>query len=283
MYEQSITRRHRTAFLILIDQSGSMAERIDFLGRRMTKAEAVAEVTDSLLFELIERSRRDDGIRNYYDIGLIGYSGEGVGPLIGDRELYPIDRLAALPYVMRTMLVERRMPDGSPALHRIQTPSRIAAKATGQTPMFEALLHVHDLTAEWCSQPQNTDSFPPVVFHITDGEASDCDEEELLEVASRIRGLHTADGNVLLMNLHIATGGNDRPLLFPTREQMSGAGRYARQLYDCSSEMPRVFDALVQRMRADTLPPPYRAMAYNASITEVASMLTIGSVSVPIH
>lgn len=57
MYTQSITRRHRTAFLLAIDGSGSMAEEIRFRGRTSTKAEAVAAIANELLFELIERAR----------------------------------------------------------------------------------------------------------------------------------------------------------------------------------------------------------------------------------
>ena len=42
MYTQSITRNHRTAFILAIDCSGSMAESILFRGLRLTKAEAAA-------------------------------------------------------------------------------------------------------------------------------------------------------------------------------------------------------------------------------------------------
>ena len=38
MYTQSITRSHRTAFILAIDQSGSMAEKLLFRGRQTTKA-----------------------------------------------------------------------------------------------------------------------------------------------------------------------------------------------------------------------------------------------------
>ena len=75
MYTQSITRTHRTAFILLIDGSGSMSEEILFRGRRTTKAEAVASITNALLFELIERARRNDGVRDYYDIAVLTYSG----------------------------------------------------------------------------------------------------------------------------------------------------------------------------------------------------------------
>ncbi|MEG1645182.1 MAG: VWA domain-containing protein [Alistipes sp.] len=283
MYTQSITRAHRTAFLIALDQSGSMAETLTFLGRPMTKADAVAEVTDALLFELIERAHRSDGVRNYYDIALLGYSGDGIQPLLGETDFVTVNQLALLPPKMRTLLVERRLPDGSPALHRIAMPSRVTPRASGQTPMFEALLHVRDLAATWCAKPENADSFPPVIFNATDGEASDCDEEELREVASEIQNLHTNDGNVLLMNIHITTGETTRSLLFPTREEIASAGRYAQLLYDCSSEMPRCFDQTIRELRGGNALPPFRGLCYNASITELASIFNIGSISIPIH
>ena len=97
MYTQSITRNHRTAFILAIDCSGSMAESILFRGRRLTKAEAVAGITNDLLFELVERARRSDGIRDYYDIAVVGYSGDDeVRSLLpGGEDLVPVSALAA--------------------------------------------------------------------------------------------------------------------------------------------------------------------------------------------
>ena len=76
-YTQSITRRHRTAFVLAIDQSGSMVEELEFRGRRTSKAAAVAEVANSLLSELLLRATREGEVRDYYDIAVVGYSGEG--------------------------------------------------------------------------------------------------------------------------------------------------------------------------------------------------------------
>ena len=50
MYTQSITHNHRTAFILLIDGSGSMTEELRVRGRTMSKAEAVAAITNDLLF-----------------------------------------------------------------------------------------------------------------------------------------------------------------------------------------------------------------------------------------
>ena len=46
MYSQSVTRNHRTAFVLMIDESGSMAEEISFRGIRTSKAKAVAIITN---------------------------------------------------------------------------------------------------------------------------------------------------------------------------------------------------------------------------------------------
>lgn len=90
MYTQSITRSHRTAFFLAIDCSGSMAEPIHFRGGCKAKSEVVATIANELLFELIERARRSDGVRDYYDIAVLGYHGD-------DEEHYA-NRYASLLY-----------------------------------------------------------------------------------------------------------------------------------------------------------------------------------------
>ena len=282
MYTQSITRNHRTAFILAIDCSGSMAESILFRGRRLTKAEAVAGITNDLLFELVERARRSDGIRDYYDIAVIGYSGDDeVRSLLPDgEELVPVSALAAREMPVRTEVIEHRLPDGSIALRAIPAPSWIEPQAAGQTPMGEALRRVRDIAAEWTARAANAESFPPVVFNITDGEATDCDDEELRAVCNQIKALETADGNVLLINIHIAAGDAGRHVFFPEADEANYTNRYAALLYDCSSEMPAVFNEAIREAKGPGAVPPFRGMSYNASAAQLVTMLNIGSISV---
>ena len=49
MYSQEITRRHRTAFIIALDQSTSMQEEVRFGRLKMSKAEAVAYTANILI------------------------------------------------------------------------------------------------------------------------------------------------------------------------------------------------------------------------------------------
>lgn len=280
MYTQSITRTHRTAFVLIVDCSGSMSEQVTFNRRRTSKAEAVAEVANHLLFELTERARRSDGIRDYYDIAVLGYSGSGVRPLLGDREtFYSITQIAQMADTSRSVKAEYRQPDGSASLlDEIPIPQWIKPESHGETPMHEALICARDLVARWTADSAHTESFPPVVFNITDGEASDGDDEDVCGVSSQIRSLRTDDGNVLLINIHIASGTTEQTLVFPTTDEAAYGNRYASLLYNCSSEMPAAFEPAIRELRGGL--PPFRGMSYNASISELVAVLNIGSISV---
>ena len=282
MYTQSITRTHRTAFILLIDGSGSMNEEILFHGKRMTKAEAVASITNGMLFELVERARRSDGVRDYYDISVLTYSGDNeVYSLLPEgREMLSVAELAAGEIPMKRELVEYRMPDGSTSLRELPVPDWIAAEAAGQTPMYQALDHAYEIAEAWCRNPAHAESFPPTVFNITDGEAADCDEEELRTICERIRSLRTCDGHVLLINIHIAPDESQHAVFFPTEEEAAYSNRYAGVLYDCSSPMPEVFNEAIREAKGPGALPPFRGMSYNTSAEQLIAMLNIGSISV---
>ncbi|WP_346700789.1 VWA domain-containing protein [uncultured Alistipes sp.] len=282
MYTQSITRTHRTAFILLIDGSGSMNEEILFHGKRMTKAEAVASITNGMLFELVERARRSDGVRDYYDISVLTYSGDNeVYSLLPEgREMLSVAELAAGEIPMKRELVEYRMPDGSTSLRELPVPDWIAAEAAGQTPMYQALDHAYEIAEAWCRNPAHAESFPPTVFNITDGEATDCDEEELRTICERIRSLRTCDGHVLLINIHIAPDESQHAVFFPTEEEAAYSNRYAGVLYDCSSPMPEVFNEAIREAKGPGALPPFRGMSYNTSAEQLIAMLNIGSISV---
>jgi hypothetical protein len=223
-------------------------------------------------------------VRDYYDIAVLGYSGDGIVSLLNDPEpLVPVSRLAALPVDFAETVVERRMPDGEATFRKISMPAWIAPKAVGQTPMYEALLQIRDLTQAWCTNPAHSESFPPIVFNITDGEASDCDEREQLAICEKIRTIGTTDGKVLLINIHIATTSDSRSLLFPTEEEIPADNRYARLLHDCSSPMPEELSEAIRQVRGDLAKPPFRGMSYNTSIAELIAILNIGSISIKIQ
>lgn len=98
MYTADINRKNPGAFLFLVDQSGSMSDR---LPSGESKAQFLADRLNELVRELIVRCSRADGVRDYYEVGVIGYGGQGVrtafaGPL-ATEVLNPLSRIDANP------------------------------------------------------------------------------------------------------------------------------------------------------------------------------------------
>ena len=85
---------------------------------------------------------------------------------------------------------------------------------------------------------------------------------------------------VLLINIHIAAGDAGRHVFFPEAHEANYTNRYAALLYDCSSEMPAVFNEAIREAKGPAAAPPFRGMSYNASAAQLVTMLNIGSISV---
>ncbi len=282
MYEKSITREHRSAFVIMIDQSGSMAEFIDYEGRTITKAEAVAEVANSIIAELIERARRGDGVRNYYDVGVVGYSGSEASSMLDDENLLiPITELAQSDVETKSYAIEYTLPSGESVSQLSTTKAWVTPISRGETPMYESLNMVYDTIKKWCQQPQNYDSFPPMIFNITDGESSDCTGVDMLNMSRRIRSLSTSDGYAFMINVHIASSSAQQSMLLPTLDEVNACtNKYAKDLGLASSIMPPIYNNMICEIRKMKYSGEFVGMSYNTSISELITILNIGTISV---
>ena len=136
MYSARISRKSPALFVVLIDQSGSMEEPTSLYGRTVSKAEAVAATVNMLLGELLHRSRREEGYRDYFDIAVLGYHGERVEPLLskGKRLVVKPSELYERDTPRRQVQRERRLPDGRTLFSVVEQREWIAPFAEGQTP-----------------------------------------------------------------------------------------------------------------------------------------------------
>lgn len=280
MYEKDITRNSRAAIVIAIDQSSSMSGKIEINGWSQSKAEAVSMVTGRLIEELLLRSRRDNGYRDYYDIALVGYSENNVYPLFGEElEFYPITTFAAasrdisrISYTLPHITIDKSQVSVCE-----EVPMWVKPRSQGNTPMYKMLNRVTKLVSEWCAKKENSESFPPLVFNVTDGEASDASYDMLQSAAKRLRSTGTADGNTLLINIHLSSDVRHQPIIFPTPLEVPDSIRYATLLMEMSSIAPERFHDHIKQRRSRFSEPPYVAMSYNSSISELIAMLNIGT------
>lgn len=271
MYTTRIDEEHRAAILLLCDRSGSMAEETRLDGMTMTRAEAVACLINQLLDELLGRMRRADRVRDCLDIALLEYAGDGVVPLLSpDGGFVPVAELLRRPVEVRPRHVLRRLPSGNQVAATIPQRQWIDAKASGNTPMRAAFDEAERLARR--------NSFPPIVINITDGEASDADDEELLAAAERLRALSTGDGNLLLFNIHLASETDDPAdsLRFPSETDRLPDRPHARLLYALSSTLPSCYDEAIRTERPEGR-PPFRAVSYNCPINTLFAVLTVGT------
>ena len=132
-----ITRDNPTCFVFLIDQSHSMAQTFGDRARGQTKAEGVAQALNDLLRNLIITCSKADGVRNYFDVAVIGY-GRGVGPAwagpLRGQYLVPIREVAE--NFSRLACAPTSLEGGAEAL---AMPVWVEPTAGGSTPMCEAL------------------------------------------------------------------------------------------------------------------------------------------------
>jgi hypothetical protein len=200
-YSGEISRDNPTAILFVIDQSGSMDEK---MATGKSKAEFVADVLNKTIYTLVTNCTKSDGVRNYFDIGVVGYGGSGVGPglggLLSGAIVHPITALANSP--LRVEDRTRLEDDGAGGVleRRIKFPVWFDPVSSGGTPMTAALTKAAEALVGWCDSHPN--SYPPTIIHVTDGASTDGDPDS---VGSALRQISTGDGECLLFNIHVST------------------------------------------------------------------------------
>lgn len=231
-YQAEISRENPTCFLFVIDQSGSMDE-ITETGR--SKADFVADVLNKTLYTLVTSCSKADGVRNYFDVGVIAYGGSDVGSGFGGalagNVMHSINEISE--HTLRIEERKKKVDDGAGGIVELKTkfPVWFDPKSAGGTPMRAALAKTMETIAGWCEA--HGGSYPPTILHVTDGQSTDGVPEE---IADGLRKVSTKDGPALLFNLHVTKAGGAETV-FPTSDAKLG-DEYSRMLFRMSSPLP---------------------------------------------
>ncbi len=270
-YTAEISRTNPACFLFLIDQSGSMAD--SFPGEKRKKSQGVADALNRMLQNLVIRCAKEEGVRDYFQVGVIGY-GHTVGPAfvgpLAGRDLVPISEIGTTPARVEDRI--KKVDDGVGGLmdQSIRFPIWFDPIENGGTPMCQALEQARLLLKEWVGQ--NPNSFPPVVIHITDGESTDGDPKTAM---SSLAKLETDDGNVQLFNIHISSNPLATPITFPDSAE-SLPDDYARKLFNGASVLTPSM-RLAAREQGFTVSELSRGFVLNADLILIIQALDIGT------
>ena len=272
-YTAEISRQNPGCFLFLIDQSGSMADAFGGEPGR-SKAERLADAVNRLIYELTIRCTKDqsEGVRNYYEIGVIGYGGETgpawVGSLAG-KTLVPLREVADNPARLEER--RRRVEDraGGHIEESFKLPVWFEPVANNGTPMCQAFASARSILEPWVQAHQT--SSPPIVINITDGEATDGD---IRAASEPLRRLSTYDGDALLFNIHMSST-QGSPILYSDSDAAL-PDEFSRLLFQISTSLPpHIQDAAKNEGYA--VGPQSRGFAFNADMVEVIRFLDIGT------
>ena len=279
-YSVEISRENRALFVLLMDQSYSMEDALG--GGSKKKMDELATVVNRQLDIMAKRATGGEGIKDWMDIGFIGYRTDQdavpiiesplVGDALGGKMLASITEIADNIGRMEQRTREYYDEEAGETLTQdVQFPVWVDAIAEGGTPMCTALNTAYEMVKNWI-EDGHQGSFPPIVIHFTDGENQE--DGNPLDYAEPLKGLETNDGNVLLFNCHLSEAKADE-FFFPHSGEIL-PNDYARSLFDMSSVLP---DPIFDRARSEgfEVEPGARGMVFNADMTALIKFLDMGT------
>lgn len=259
-YSAEISRKNPAFFLFLIDQSGSMDDSFGGDPAAKKKKDGVVGAINKLLEEIIGRCSPPE-VKDRFEISVLGYGGGKVSSAFSGN--LSNKEIAKISEVYKNSIVKEEGEKKYPVwLNPI---------AAGDTPMCQALTKACTLLEKWVQE--HPKSYPPALFNITDGEATDGEPTPLVE---QIKGLKTDDGNVLVYNCHISSM-QAPTVLYPESETELPGDKFAHLLFENSSILP---DAIRERAKSELgldMKPNSKGFVFNANMTDLIRLLDVGT------
>ena len=235
-YEQKISRERPALIGFILDDSGSMGDSL--AGTSDPKFKWVERYLGIILQELLARSSE--------------VNGDAV--VIKPRYYLTVVQYGSCPALW-----------GTPEMD-IQTAVELFAKSRnsvglggllGGTDTRAAFAEMLRYLEQSLAGERFKNSFPPMVFHLSDGESS----TDATPIADEIKRQSTSDGNTLVVNAYIGTYTNlsyQQPEDFPGYIELSEAGPTEdnARLFQMSSTVPATIEA---NLKTDGIFPKLRA------------------------
>lgn len=179
-YEKKISRSNPGLIILLLDDSGSMADNLP--GTSDAKFKWVELYIKAILYELMQRSTEVSGgtavIKPRYHLIFIKY---GSNPEFWGDPVMDIEGAV------------RKFTESSNSLGM--------GGSLGGTEGKDAFEFAYNHLKQVITEERFNNSFPPILLHISDGAS----RTNAKSVAEKIKQLSTTDGNALVVNAYIGT------------------------------------------------------------------------------
>jgi hypothetical protein len=265
-YQAPISRDNPTLFCFLLDQSGSMNDPFGGQKGTISKAQGLADAVNGILVDIVMRCSEGTAIRDYFDVSVIGYGSEKgrVGLVLGGalegKEIVPISQIGLYPKRFQDKTVDDQV---------YSYPLWVEALGGADTPMCSAFNRMHGIVQGWIKKHRQ--AFPPIVIHITDGEATDGDPST---PARKLRDLSTDDGNVLLFNCHLSSTVSP-PIVFPDQANII-PDVFGQKLFNMSSTLTPYMQQAATSLEYPATNKS-RGFIFQANLSNVIHFLDIGT------
>ena len=198
-YTAQITRETPTAFIFLVDHSASMGNFTNLFGQDMTCADAVAQILNSQIYELVNRCVKMGETRHYFDIAVIGYGSDvysGWSGALKGRDFVSPDELMRNPFSTREIKKQVRIR-GQLVERTVTETQWFEPRYDGRSTNFHlALQKAKGLVEKWIST-HDSRCYPPTIINITDGEFLNSTHEYRQQLANEVKAMYTTDGTSL--------------------------------------------------------------------------------------
>ena len=297
MYDAKVTSAEPGLVIILLDQSTSMDTTLVETkeGEKFSISKMAKYVVDEFLYEAFNKCIREDELKPYLDIAVIGYA-------LGLRSALPKIPLEQYPFSV-TKLADTYIakndsnPDVDPVIPLPKLEWLEERADSLETPMLAAFTKAREIVEKWL--PDHQTSFPPVVINLSDGAPNDdsifvqmCEEAAeqgktrlpsdlsqtgLVIQSKAIQDMGTENGKCLVLNAHVSARGHKEILYPSTIDEAENIDPLTRLMFEMSSVIPDSLREYANLKSVIDLEPGARFYTLNADFDSDFYFKTGGS------
>lgn len=288
-YTETISRQFPALFIILLDQSFSMSERITLpnaSGYIQSKADIATAAINQIIYAMIRSAKYDKkgNLKKNAYISVLGYNDSVYQLIPNDRSYIDLPSLEKLTLGTAPMYQPVfNNQTGKYEQVKVLNPIWIKPQATGGTQMANAFIRANEIAYQWFMDPPEPGQglrekcLPPTIINITDAENNG--PVDPISVTHQIRQGGTQQGNILIFNCHF-TKELSNPCILPSDvSELVHLDPLAKDMFDMSSPIPETLRETAGEVAyGKQIKPGARCFVYNANAEILIRFLRWGTV-----